>query len=484
MTFPGSDRTGVPASEIKDKILPSFKYSIIFFTDFFSLNLWYEINLFFMFKLFKSFCECLVSSHKIKSDLFRVSIALRVMSSKFPIGVETIYKPFSKLFILFLKKFVIITYILLSFNSNSFADEGRKSLRIGLLAPFSGEYKDIGQSIMLSLQLALEEIGDDNVKIYPRDSGFNNPNQLINSVESLQSQDIKIVIGPINHEDFKLLASFKDMIFISPSNINPKVQTNIISMGISLESQLKSIERFLKKSERKKTVILYPKNNYTNLIDNKINNINLKNFKVFKYDPDPKILTGQIEKLTNYKQRKRNLISRVKILEKKDDDASKLELKQLEQKYTIGNVNFDSVLIIDFGNSLKSVLTSLVYSDVDQEQVLIVTVNQWFDKSIFLENSIKSLYYPSVELKNFQKYKKNYSDTFGIQPSEITILAYDAIGLVYYIWNKNNNKINSVKDFIIKDKIKGKIGTFNFIDGKLMQELNIYKASNKKFVRF
>ena len=196
------------------------------------------------------------------------------------------------------------------------------------------------------------------------------------------------------------------------------------------------------------------------------------------------MLTGQIEKLTNYKQRKRNLISRVKILEEKDDEVSKIELRKLEQKYTIGDVNFDSVVIIDFGDSLKSVLTSLVYSDVDQDRVLIVTVNQWFDKSIFLENSIKNLYYPSVEIKNFEKYKKKYFETYKVLPNEITILAYDALGLIYYIWNKNDFKINSVKDFIIRDKIKGKIGTFNFIDGKLIQDLSIYKVSNKKFVKF
>ena len=82
-----------------------------------------------------------------------------------------------------LKKIVIITYILLSFNFNSFADENQRSLKIGLLAPFSGEYKDMGQSIMLSLQMALEEINDKNIKIFPRDSGFNNPEKLIQSIE-------------------------------------------------------------------------------------------------------------------------------------------------------------------------------------------------------------------------------------------------------------------------------------------------------------
>tara|TARA_Y200000002_G_C22637903_1_gene645568 strand:- start:131 stop:1285 length:1155 start_codon:yes stop_codon:yes gene_type:complete len=383
-----------------------------------------------------------------------------------------------------LKKIIIITYILLFNNFNSFADENQKSLKVGLLAPFSGEYKDMGQSIMLSLQMALKEINDDNIKIYPRDSGFNNPDKLIQSVESLKEENIKIVIGPISHEDFKNLTAYKNMIFISPSNINPKVQSNILSVGISLESQIKSIEDFIKKNKRKKTIIMYPKNKYTDLIDAKINNISINNKKIFRYSADPKILTSDIEKLTNYDQRKRNLISRVKILEEKDDEASKLELKRLEQEYTIGKVNFDSVIIIDFGDSLKSVLTSLVYSDVDQKEVLIMTVNQWFDKSIFLENSIKNLYYPSVDIKNFQKYKTKYFKVYGVQPTEITILTYDALGLIYYIWKKKNYNISSTKDFIIKDSIKGKIGTFKFTEGKLIQKLNIYKVSDKKFIKF
>ena len=67
-----------------------------------------------------------------------------------------------------------------------------------------------------------------------------------------------------------------------------------------------------------------------------------------------------------------------------------------------------SVIIIDFGSSLKSVLTSLVYTDVNQKNVLFTTVNQWFDESIFYENTIKTLYYPSINYKEFKKYNKNF----------------------------------------------------------------------------
>ena len=228
---------------------------------------------------------------------------------------------------------------------------------------------------------------------------------------------------------------------------------------------------------------MYPDNRYSKLIEKEINKLNLVNFKTFIYSSNPEVLTGEIEILTNYSQRKRNLEIRKKIFEDKDDEQSVNELKKLEQLYAIGDVNFDSVIIIDFGNSLKSVLTSLVYADVDQKKVLFTTINQWFDESIFYENTIKNLYYPSINYKEFKKYNKNYFEKFNIYPNEITILTYDALGLIYYAW-KTNGKIDSISDFSFKSKIKGKIGTFSIKDKKVLQELDIYKTEKNKFIKF
>ena len=187
--------------------------------------------------------------------------------------------------------------------------------------------------------------------------------------------------------------------------------------------------------------------------------------------------------LTNYSQRKKNLELRKKIFKDKEDEQSKMELERLDKIYTLGEVNFDSVIIIDFGNSLKSVLTSLVFTDVDQDKVLFTTLNQWFDESMFYENTVKSLYYPSVNYIEFKKYKDVYFKTFKNFPSEITILAYDALGLIYYAWKKNG-KISSINDFSFKGKVKGKIGTFSSNNRKIIQDLDIYKVENKKFTKF
>ncbi len=381
------------------------------------------------------------------------------------------------------KIFLIIFYILLSFNSNLFSEENNKTLKVGLLAPLSGPYSEVGKSLLYSLQLALEEINDKNVVIIPRDSGFNNKEKLKEAINEIKSSGAKIIIGPIANSEFNEVKKFNDLIFISPSNINPEFSNNIISIGISLESQLDVLTKFITKLKKKKTVIMFPKNEYFELIENKIKNLNLKNIKTFTYSSNPEILTGEIEILTNYSQRKRNLELRKKMFEDKEDDQSVRELERLEQLYTLGDVNFDSVIIIDFGNNLKSVLTSLVYSDVNQNKVLFTTINQWFDESIFYENTIKTLYYPSVNYKEFKKYNNKYFNKFKIYPNEITILSYDALGLIYYVWKKNG-EIKSVSDFLFKNKIKGKIGTFSFENGRITQELDIYKTENKKFVKF
>ena len=157
------------------------------------------------------------------------------------------------------------------------------------------------------------------------------------------------------------------------------------------------------------------------------------------------------------------------------------ELNELKQKYTLGKINFDSVIIIDFDNGLKSILASLAYTDVSEQEILIITANQWFDDSILSETSIKNFYFPSINLKNLKNFHQRFLETYKYKPNAITILAYDSIGLIYYFW-KNNIKINSAKDLNFKKEIKGKIGNFKISDNKVIQKLKIYKLEDGSFI--
>jgi len=378
---------------------------------------------------------------------------------------------------------IILSYLLITFNSYVVAVENNSSniLKIGILAPFSGELKSIGETILYSVNLALHDIGNDSIKIYPKDSG-SKKEKIINACKEFQEEGVKIIVGPIDSSFLKEVKNFDDLIFLSLSNMESNFDKNVIMMGINLDSQLLAIKKFINKQKKKKTVILYPDNKNFKHVEKKIKFANFKNAKLFKYSNDSKILTGQIEKLTNYKRRKINLEARIKKLEKSDLPKDIRELNLLKQKYTLGKINFDSVVIIDFGNGLKSVLTSLAYTDVSEKDVLIVTANQWFDDSILSETSIKSFYFPSVNFKNLKNFNNKFLKTYNYKPNEITILSYDIVGLIYYMW-KSDIKINSTNDFNLKKEVKAKIGRFKISENKVIQELEIYKLEDNKFIK-
>ena len=201
---------------------------------------------------------------------------------------------------------IILSYLILFINSNTFSSEKNENLKIGLLAPLSGEYSELGYSLLYSLQLALDEINDDNVYIIPRDAGFNNKEKLNAAIQEIKSEGANVIIGPISHDDFVEAKKYNDITFISPSNVSPEFTNNIISVGISLESQLVTLNNFLKKQKKNKTVIMFPINQYTNFVEKKLRKLNYENVRVFKYNPNPEVLTGEIEKLTNYSHRKKN----------------------------------------------------------------------------------------------------------------------------------------------------------------------------------
>ena len=68
-------------------------------------------------------------------------------------------------------QFIIFIFIGLILSiSQSFSDE---KIKIGLVVPLSGEYKEIGNSILKATRIAINKIDDSNIKIIPRDTKSN-----------------------------------------------------------------------------------------------------------------------------------------------------------------------------------------------------------------------------------------------------------------------------------------------------------------------
>ena len=274
----------------------------------------------------------------------------------------------NKIFIILLLSFYNLIFII----NYSFAQENK--VKIGLLVPLSGDNAKIGKQIINATRLALKDIDSGQIEIFPRDTQ-SDPNQTLRSAIELSQMGINLVIGPVFYENLVYLNEVEEVKFLSFTNKTLDLPKNVISTGINSTSQLNTIKKFIKLNEIKETIILIPNLNYDLEIKEGIKKSKIKTLKQYYYDIEPTKLTKQIEKITNYEIRKQNLTDEITRLENSDDLNKEKKIKDLEKRYTIGNVNFDSVIIADFDESLKSVITSLLYTDVSpkKKKLLLLT---------------------------------------------------------------------------------------------------------------
>ena len=375
------------------------------------------------------------------------------------------------------KKIIFLFLILFSLNLNAYSNE---KIKIGLLIPMTGENKNLGQIVIQATRMALKDIGSDALEIYPKDTQ-SSPTQTLKAANDFQKLGINIVIGPIFFNSLKYLDELENITFLSLTNKTIDLPKNIISTGVNATSQLNAIKKFLESKEINKTIFLTPNLDYKDEIKKAIKQSKINIYKQHVYDTDPTKLTKQIEKITKYKVRKQNLEDEIKRIENSDlsDSEKKFRVEKLNKRYTLGNLNFDSIIISDFDESLKSVITSLLYTDVLPKDKYFISFNQWFEKSFLKETTLQPIYYPSVNKDNLENFKKKFNNEFGNKPNHLALLSYDLVGLIYYL--SINNDISEINNlFKKKNSFKGKIGIFDIQDNKIYHRMNFYEINKGK----
>jgi len=374
----------------------------------------------------------------------------------------------------FLKTVFSVFLILLLETSVSNSEQSK--IKIGVLAPLSGEDAFLGKQILNSIRMALTDINNNNIEVYPKDTK-SDPDMTLRSALEFEQMGISLVIGPVFYKNLLYLDKVKNVTFLSLTNKTLDLHKNIISSGINSSSQFNTIKKFLEKNDIKKTIFLIPNSNYDLEVKKGIKKSKIKLFKQYNYDIDPTKLTKQIEKITNYGIRKQNLLDEITRVENSDDPNKEKILENLKKRYTLGSLKFDSVVIADFDESLKSVITSLLYTDVSPKDKYIITLNQWFDKSLQNEVNTQPIYYPSINKQNLDEFSNKFFKKFNYKPNYLSLLSYDLVGLIYFLSLKSET-LELNKSFKTQNTFKGKIGVFEIKDNKINHQLNFYEISD------
>ena len=133
-----------------------------------------------------------------------------------------------------MKKFIKIIYLVIITFPLLFLNLAKASekLKIGILAPMTGPNKNLGQSIIKSIRLAVKDINSNLIEVIPRDTS-SSPEKTLQSAYELKEMGVRIVIGPIFYENLIYLDEIDDLTFLSLTNKTLDIPKNVISAGVN-----------------------------------------------------------------------------------------------------------------------------------------------------------------------------------------------------------------------------------------------------------
>ena len=427
------------------------------------------------------------------------------MSSKFPIGVETMYKPVSNFSILF-----IFIFIASCVPVNKISQD--KQITINQKVDDKNQGKQEKKTIFKKIDyLNNNKILNEIEIILPKNKNQEIVNNLINAFElSIYKKKIeniqlninlyfdkknleeiiklkkgpgKIFIGTLSSEEALIVKNYCSygILFFSFSYEKNLAGDCVYLVNFFPEDDLEALFNFF--PPESKIALLYPENFYGKNINEIIDLIAIKSKSLIisrsSYKQDLSNARESIKELGKYELRRLELQRQTNLLKNKNDEISKESLKKIIKFETLGNVDFTHLILPDYSIRLLEIAPLLPFYDVDPSKVQFVGTGVWDDNAFFDEPALQGAIFSGIEEGNREKFFNEYFIEYGKKPIRTSTIPYDLIGIMSYLVN-NNLTIKEAYSFLDSGlfKFEGLDGKFYFKDNIIFRELDILEINN------
>ena len=343
---------------------------------------------------------------------------------------------------------------------------------------FSEEEKHqyIVKSFLNALEMATFDLNNESLTF--KINYYKNEQEL----NEIFSQNLKfgnIFIGPISTLDTMSVKKYcqNNIIIFSFSSDRQLAQDCVYLFNFFIEDDLRKIFTYL--NEENKVALLYPDNEYGNYVSSIIGNFANKSnatliYKV-SYMPDLSNSRIVIKQLGKYEFRKKELENQKKLLKERNDEISLASLKKLQKFETIGDLDFDSLIISDGNLRILELTPLLPFYDIDPKHVQFIGTGLWDERVFFDEPSLQGAIFPGVEKSKRKNFFSRYIELYNIPPPRTTTVMYDLAALVNYLLN-TNRKISEIKSTLSDNNLfKGLDGEFSMKDNIVQRNLSMLK---------
>lgn len=327
------------------------------------------------------------------------------------------------------------------------------NFRVGVLLPLSGDAARYGQGLKNATMLALEDAKNPNLILQYYDTK-STPEGARTAITNALNQSAQVVIGPLKSSEVRAISdetTSRRVPVIAFSTSEEVLQPNVYTLGLLVDEQVNRIVTFAANKGRSRLALLLP-DNATGIAVARaaIKSAQQNNIRVTRiafYQPNTTDFSNILKEMTDYNTRSGRMERMKKSLAAKagqGDESAQKALKRVSTHDTLGEVDFDMVLIPETGAKLKSAISMFGYYDVFAPDVKFLGTSIWESSKLNNETTILGSWYPAMSRNHTNYFANKYAFVFGEKPQALYSLAYDAVALSNALAHQNGSDLTAV----------------------------------------
>ena len=308
-------------------------------------------------------------------------------------------------------------------------------ISVGLLLPLSGPRSELGRLLLDAAQLALFEVADKNFVLLPRDTKGTIAGARTAAHSAIEA-GARLLLGPIFGPAALAVAPIARearLNMVTFTNNRAAAGEGAFVMGFLPGQRIQRVVAYAAKRGVKRFAALLPTGLYGDsarqaFID-AVAKVGMTVVRVERYDVAPQSASEAVKRIGKYYFRRAALRQKRNSLYGKYDAGSRQALNRLLKLETLGDVDFDAVLLLETGEALKAIAPLLPYYDIDVRRVRVLGIEDWSSRSIRREPALAGAWYANSPREPAIKFATRFKKIYAQRPHALSSLAYDATAM-------------------------------------------------------
>lgn len=303
---------------------------------------------------------------------------------------------------------------------------------VGLLLPLSGDERELGRAMLNGAMMAVFDHAAPGLALRPYDTA-GTPAGAAEAAEAALKDGARLLLGPLFSDSVAAVAPVAARAGVNVlafTNDRAAAGRGVFILGHHLEPQIRAVVAYAGRRGIRSLAVLIPTGRFgaqaAVAADAAAREAGIGVHEIAVYTDDVPSIDRAIRRLARYDGRKAALREHRAALKRRGDAESLAILERLRNRDTLGNVDFDAILVPSGSGTVYAIAARLPYYDIPSDRVRVLGISTWDRLELRYEPALRGAWYASPATEPGSLFKRRFAESFGKPPGPLAALAYDA----------------------------------------------------------